>query len=301
VPRPPRRRGEVVVTVDGVPHGGRAVDLRHLDRSVGTVAGAVRAAATVGPSVRPRPSVHVDCDPAAPVHAHVCRVPPASFDLRDALVAAARSRGAVPAVADRLERARADLAAATRELDPVDRAAAKRRAAAAGERERRLDERVASLRGRLAALRERDEDTAEVEAALAEAVEELTERETERIAAEQRLSQVERAARTARDRRSRRLRLEDRVGNLRREARRQLVAAVADEFVAAVAALPTDGDAGLAAVADDGTVSYDGDPATAALAVARVARRAGPVVVAVDRFGSPAEAASRLDAPVVRL
>jgi hypothetical protein len=47
--------------------------------------------------------------------------------------------------------------------------------------------------------------------------------------------------------------------------------------------------------------SYEGDPTTAALAVARVARIDAPLVLSVDRFGSPGEAATRLDAPVVRV
>jgi hypothetical protein len=237
----------------------------------------------------------VDCEPAGPVHAHVCRIPPASFDLYDALVVAARSCGAVPPATGRLERARRELRAADPGLDGPDATTAKRRVADTAERTRRLDERVAALRGRLTALRELGAETSTVQAELADATTELAEVETERIAAEQRLAQVERAARAARDRRQRHLRLADRVANLRRRARRELVDGVYDEFRAAIDALPVDADAG------DGPTAYDGDRTAAALAVARVARLDAPVVLSAELFGSPAEAATRLDTPVLRV
>jgi hypothetical protein len=294
VPVPPRRPGTVVVTVDGVTRRGRAIDVRGTGLSVEALVAAVYEGSTPGPAARGFPSIQVDCDPAGPVHVHVDHLPSPSFALRDALVAAARSRGFVPPVADRLERARTALAAASDDLGPVDLSAAKRRVAEAGTRERRLDERVATLRGRLTALREVGADTTEVEADLADAVGSLTEVETERIAAEQRLAQVERAARTARDRRQRRLRLADRVDNLRRRARQQLVSAVFDDFVDALEALPGDVEVG----AEPG--SYRGDSTTAALAVVRIARVDAPLVLSVERFGSPAEAATRLGAPVIQ-
>mgnify|MGYP006273550079 CR=1 FL=1 len=294
VPAPPRRPGTVAVAVGDVSHRGRAVDLRGTGVSPEELVAAVHTASTPGATVR-RPELPVDCERAGPVHAHVSRIPPRSFDLRDALVAAARSHGLVPAAARPLERARAELAAASADLDTVDLSSAKRRVADAGTRARRLDERVATLRGRLEALREVGADTSAVEADLAEAVASLTEVETERIAADQRLAQVERAARAARDGRERRLHLADHVANLRRRARRELVSAVFDDFVTALATLPGDAEVG------DDPASYRGDATTAALAVARLARVAAPLVVSVDRFGSPAEAATRLDAPVIRV
>lgn len=296
VPAPPRRPGTVAVTFDDVSVRGRALDLRGSTVAADALTAAVHAAATPGARPPRRPRVRVDCEPAGPVHAHVNRIPPPpSFDLYDALVAAARSTGHVPPSARRLERARSALVAASSDPDAADLSSAKRRVAAAGSRERRLDERVATLRGRLEALREVGADTTAVESELAEAVGTLTDVETERIAAEQRLAQVERAARSARDHRQRRLRLADRVENLRRRARHELVTAAFDEFTAALAALPGDD-----AVGHD-LASYEGDPTTAALAVARLARVDAPLVLSADRFGSPAEAATRLDAPVIRV
>ncbi len=256
---------------------------------------AVREAATPGPVSVPRPAVRVDCGTGGMVHGHVCRIPPQSFDLYDALVAVARSRGVVVPAVRRLERARAKFAEVSAATADVDRAAAKRRVADAGAAERRLDERVATLRGRLEALREVGADTAAVETELAEAVRSLTEVETERIAAEQRLRRAERAARATRDGRQRRLRLGDRVDNLRRRIRRDLVACVYDDFAATVETLPGDADPGTR------PAEYAGDRTTAALAVARLARFDAPVVLAAERFGSPAEATARLGVPVVRV
>lgn len=284
------------MTLDDASLRGRALDLRDASPSPETVATAVETAAMPGAAVRRRPRVQIDCEPAGPVHVHVARIPPPpSFDLYDALVAAARSNGLVPPSTRLLERARADLVGLERDLDSVDLSSAKRRVADVGTRERRLDERVATLRGRLEALREVGADTTAVETELAEAVGSLTEVETERIAAEQRLRQVERAARSARDQRQLRLSLADRVDNLRRRARHELVSEVFDEFADALESIP--GDAAVGSV----PASYEGDPTTAALAVARVARIDAPLVLSVDRFGSPGEAATRLDAPVVRV
>jgi hypothetical protein len=295
VPAPGRRLGTVAVTIDGVCRRGRALDLRGDGLSPATLVAAVRAASTPGATVSPRPRVHVDCEPGGVVHAHVCRIPSETFDLRDALAAAARSHDVVAPTVSRLERARAELQEAAYEPTEVDPSRAKRRVADTERTERRLNERVAALRGRLDALREVGADTADVEAELAETVGTLTEVETDRIAAEQRLVQLERVARAARDRRQRRLRLADHLDNCRRQVRRELVASVYDEFAAAVEALPGDADPGTE------PSEYAGDRTTAALAVACLARLDAPVVLAADRFGSPAEAATRLDAPVLRL
>ncbi|MFC6990001.1 hypothetical protein ACFQJD_17205 [Haloplanus sp. GCM10025708] len=182
------------------------------------------------------------------------------------------------------------------EVDGIDVAAIRRRVAEAGDDEAHLRERVAALRGRVQALREADGETAaDAEAELESAITELSEVETERIAAEQSLSRAEARERAARDRRERRLELADRLANLERGARADLAATVYDEFTAAVATLPGDGDAG----GEPG--EYDGDAVTAALGVARVAPLRAPVVLAADRFDDAATAADRLDAPVVRL
>ena len=298
VPAPPRRPGTVAITVDGRCRRGRARDLRGQGLAPEALVDAVREASTPGPTVSPPPRVRVDCDAASVVNAHVGRIPPATFDLHGALVAAARSRGVVVPAVRLLERARAELRETAGEGVAVDRREAKRRVADAGSEERRLDERVAALRGRLNALREVGADASAVEtveAELTETVGQLTEVETERIAAEQRLGQIERATRTDRDRRQRRLRLTDRVGNFRRRVRRDLVERVYDDFAAAVEALPGDADPGSS------PAEYAGDPTTAALAVASIARTDAPVVLTTGRFCSPAEAATRLDAPVLRL
>jgi hypothetical protein len=294
-PDAPRRPGTVAVRIDGTHVGGRALDLRGRDLPASALVDAVHVASTPGPTPRSEPEIHVDCDPAGLVHGHVRQIPPESFDLHDALVAAARSHGTVVTATRRLERARAALAAADQRTVDVDRTAAKRRVAEAGETEERLGERVAALRGRLDARREMGADTTDVEAELAEAVAALTEAETERIAAEQRLERIERTARSERDARQRRLRLADRVDNLRRRVRRDLVTSVYDEFGSAVDALSGEAAPGTC------PSEYAGDRTTAALAVARVARLRAPIVVSVEPFDAPAETAAWLDAPVIQL
>jgi hypothetical protein len=292
---PPRRPGTIAVRIDGSHLQGRALDLRERDLPAQALVDAVRVASTPGPVPVSEPGIHVDCDPAGLVHGHVRQIPPESFDLYDALVAAARSHGTVVAATRRLEHARTALAAVKQRTVDVDRTAAKRRAAETGRAEDRLGERVATLRGRLDARRELGADTTVVETELAEAVAELTEAETERIAAEQRLAQIERAVRSERDARQRRLRLADRVDNLRRRVRRDLVTSVYDDFERAVDALPGETDPGTR------PSEYAGDRTTAALAVVRVARLRAPVVLSVEPFGSPAETATWLDAPVIQL
>lgn len=294
-----------------------------------TVAAAVRAD-------EPVDGVRVECPSPGAVHEHVGLVGrESSVDLRGALAAAARSRGHVAPNRETLQRARETL----REFeaaDGVDEAIdeAKRRVADADERERALRERVSTRRGRLVALRERmagdDDDAtaadatgrrgstsdsgtaadgdsrdtdghdrhdplAEAEAAYRAAVRELSEVETERIAAEQRLARLREIARETRDDRGRRLELEDRVANLERRVRLSLARAVYDEFATAVEQVPGTGDAG------DEPGDYEGDPATAALAVVRVASLSAPVVLAGRRFPDAVTARTRLDAPVIRL
>lgn len=272
------------VRVDERVYEGWAIDLTEVDVSAPAV---VRAVADE------EASIHVDCPTPGTVHDHVGQLPPEGFDRRAGLAAAARAMGHESSARSALDDARAELA----DLSPpsVDVTAARRRVAEAGAAEDRLRERVAELRGRLQARREMDADTTAVEAQLDEAVSRLSEAETERISAEQALDSAEVAAREVRDRRDRRLELEDRVANLERDVRRDLAAAVWDEFRAAVRAVP-----GTATVgATPGT--YDGDPVTAALAVARIAPLDAPVVVGtgLDRIDDAEAAASTLRAPVI--
>jgi hypothetical protein len=209
--------------------------------------------------------------------------------VRTALARAGRSRGMTTGFDDELARARERLAAMTPEAE--ESTEARQRVATAGTDERRLRERVSELRGRLQAVREGGGDEAAVQASLADAVRELSEVETERIAAEQTLEAAEERARESRDRRERRFELEDRVANLERRARSRLVDRLRAEFAAALAAVP-----GEEATPPD---PLDATGTTAALAVARVGDPTAPLVVDCERFDDAASAAAWLDAPVV--
>ncbi|WP_423750980.1 hypothetical protein [Salinirarus marinus] len=270
---------------------GRTYEGRAIDVDAGVSAAAV-ARAVRGEDVD---GVSVSCPSPTPVHDYVGLIPPVdAFDLRGALATTARALGHEAPQREAIEDLRTQLTEF--EVDGIDVAAIRRRVAEAGDDEAHLRERVAALRGRVQALREADGETAaDAEAELESAITELSEVETERIAAEQSLSRAEARERAARDRRERRLELADRLANLERGARADLAATVYDEFTAAVATLPGDGDAG----GEPG--EYDGDAVTAALGVARVAPLRAPVVLAADRFDDAATAADRLDAPVVRL
>jgi len=252
----------------------------------------------VARAVRGEPvrGIDVEAPDPGPVHEYVGLLDGTGVHrFRAALAAAARSRGLSAPQDDAIADCRDRLSA----LDPpeVDTERARRRVAEAGERERRLAERVAELRGRVRALESTDQPERLEDASdrLEAATTELTEVRTERIAAEQALDRAERRARGGRDRRERRLRLEDRIGNLRREAREHLAGAVAAEFAASVAAVPGDG-----AVGDDPT-EFEGDPTTAAMAIARVAELRAPLVVACGRFPDAATAAEVLEAPAIRV
>ncbi|MFB6109158.1 MAG: hypothetical protein ABEJ82_10040 [Haloplanus sp.] len=278
------------VTVDRV-YEGRAVDLGETDVDAAAVVRAVRAS-----DAESAASVVVECPDPGPLYDHVGVLPPSGFDRRAALAAAARSVGHTAAEASALADARERLAS----LSPPapDLRAARRRVAEAGAEEERLRERVAELRGRLAERRETGADAASVEDALSAAVGRLSEVETERIAAEQALDRAEREARAARDRRQRRLELQDRVANLEREVRADLARSVWPRFAAAVETVP----GGTEVTVGDAPGTYEGDPTTAALAVARLGRLDAPVVLdGLGRFADATAAASTLDAPVVRV
>lgn len=210
----------------------------------------------------------------------------------DRLVAASRSRGV------RVPEERA-LAAAERELaalstERVDPAETRRQLAAAGKNVAELREEVATARGRLQARRRTDTDTEAAQAALADAAERLSEAETERLAAEQAQEAAERQARRARSVRERRLRLQDRVANRRRDARRALITELADAFDAAVSAVP-----GAGALSTD-PLRVEGDAVTVALAAARLADLRAPVIDDTGRFDSAGAAAETVGAPVIR-
>lgn len=219
------------------------------------------------------------------LHDHVAVVAPGMpLERREALAAAARSRGATASVDDELRAARERLAALD---EPVPSLADARRRVAEAEAD--LDarrERVATLRGRL-----QESDDSAVAEAYREEIRALSEAETERAAAREALAEARRRAREARDARDERLRLEDRVAHLERRARAELVDAVRPAVDAAVGAAP-------GAEAPDYEAA---DPVTAALALVRVGVVHAPVVLACRRFESAAAAEGWLGAPVHRL
>lgn len=251
---------------------GPIVDLRGADVDPVALAAAIRG--------EPSPYVAA-APPAGPVHERAGYVRPGmGLRTKTALAAAARSRGLTAPQGEALARVRGELAA----LDPDEPPTPARQPPDDGEIER-LRERVATLRGRVQALAECGRDPAEERQALRTAARRLSELETRRAAS----AETRERARGQRDRRERRLQLEDRAANLERAARRHLRERVEADYAAAVAALdgPSDPD--------------EADPVTAALAVLRVAAVRAPVVLAVDRFPDPATAIRWLGAPVVRI
>lgn len=105
--------------------------------------------------------------------------------MQAALAAAARSRGLSALQDEAIERVEAERAAVEAPATALDRA--RKRVADAGEAERALRERVARLSSKLEARREAGLDASAVERELDDAARELSEVETERLAAEQRL------------------------------------------------------------------------------------------------------------------
>ncbi|WP_256295842.1 DUF7856 family protein [Haloarchaeobius salinus] len=277
---------------------GAAVDLRKRGLTAETVLRAVRCDGAVGTGSSTQdggPTLRVDCPAPGPVHEAIGVVgTDRSVPTRRVLAAVARQRGLTSPQADRIEQLERELSAAgTADGDATARRRARRRLSEAGARETELRERVAALRGALRERRRLDEPTEELAAELREAARELTDVETDRMAAEEALATARRGARDARDARERRLAVEDDLANARRAARAWLVERVADEFADALAAMP--GTAGPGETAG----TYEGDDVTAALAVVRVADVTAPVVLSCDRFASAGSAATALDAPVL--
>lgn len=209
----------------------------------------------------------------------------------DRLVAAARSRGVAVPAERRL--AAAQRALANHSVEQVDVKSAQKRLADAGANVAQLREAVAMARGRLAARRETNADTEAAEEALASATARLSEAETERVAAKQAHAAVHERAREARSARERRLRLQDRVANHRRDARRALLTAIADEFAGAVEAVP--GDATLSL----DPLGVDGDSSAASLAAIRLASLQAPVVLDTASFDGVTTASECLDVLVI--
>ncbi|UPW01962.1 hypothetical protein M0R88_07665 [Halorussus gelatinilyticus] len=268
------------VRIAGETRTGRAIDLREYDFAVTEIADAIRGEGAAS-------AVSIDCPAPGPAHARVGAIRAGmAWSRRPALAAAARSRGHTAPQADELAEVRDRLDAI--DAPTIDLRAARRRVAETGDAAEELREEVATVRGRVRALREAEADAADAEADLADATRRLSEVETERIAAEQTLARAREQARTDRERRRERLRLEDRAENLRRSAREALADEVRSRFEDALAALP-----------DDGALP---EPVGAALAVARVADLDAPVAVArVGPFEGVDAISAWLDAPVVRV
>ncbi|WP_256288686.1 hypothetical protein [Halobellus inordinatus] len=285
---------------DGSTRDGPIVDLR--DVELGPSRGALDRVVCAGcPTTSGTLAVH--SPPPQSVHRHVSPLTPATtLDRRAALAALAAARGVETPYDDDLRTARRSLrSAAPAAVGVAELRTARRRAAEAGAETERLRERVATIRGRVNALRDADHGTsddglAEAEASLSETTRRLSEVATERVAAAQRLELLERNARSARDTRDARLRLEDRAGNLERAVRDARIAAVEDDFRAA-----------RRTVSARLSRTRPPDPAVStgvcdALAVARGAPIRAPVVVAPDlvgALGGPTSTHDVLDAPIL--
>lgn len=226
-----------------------------------------------------------------PFHDYVGVIrPEMALDRRGALAAAGRTRGLSAPQAAAIERLDEEIAAI--DPDAPDLQVARRRVADAGADLEALREQVERTSGRLAERRDAGRPTDDLEDRLADLTRELTEAETEAIAAREALSAAEAAAAEARDAREQRLSLVDRRENRRREARQWFVDELAGPFERAVRALPIDAEPG----APD---SFDGTDRDAALAIARIASVDAPIVVADAPFETAIAARAALDAPVV--
>lgn len=281
----PRVDGPVRCRVGAVVRRGRAIQIdQQVDGS--TVAAAVRGGTTDD-------RVAVDAPQPQPVHEHVGYVHPGmGLRTRSALAKAARSCGRTTPYDDQIAQVRERRASLSADTGEKTLRARRQAVAAQSRQTAQVRERVATLRGKLQAAREHGEEPAAVRERLEAAITELSEIETAEAAARQRLETARQAARERRDAREQIRRLDDRLGNLQRQARTHLVEAVTDQYAAAVAAVPGSGEppAPLAA-----------EPVPAGLAIARIASLSAPLVLGCDRFESVAAASEWLDAPVLKI
>ncbi|MFT4946650.1 MAG: hypothetical protein ACI8TL_000886 [Natronomonas sp.] len=236
------------------------------------------------------PALAVDCESPTAVHEYVGHLhPEMGLRTRTALAAAGRTRGLETPHDEEIAGIEGELASLS--LDETDLETRRRERADEHENRQKMQEAVATTRGRLAACRERGLDTGELEARLAQQIRELAEIETTATAAVQSHERERRRARTQRDRRERRFRLEDRLANRRRDARRWLVGELESEFATRVRDLAT-------GPVDD---PFECRPPVVGLAIAELAEYRAPVVLELDRFESTAAAAEYLGGPVVRV
>ncbi len=276
----------MICRIGDVVRCGRAVSLT-ADVTPSAVAAAVR-------EEEPESSdrIVVSCPEPSPLHEAVgCIHTEMGLRTKTALAQAARTRGLTTPHDDDLQRARREL-----EEFAVDSPVLDTHREELAETEAALEQarvRAAEARGRLQERRENDLETDDAEEQLADALRALSEAETAAIAAGQKHERARERRRENRDDRERRLRLEDRVANYEREARSHLVDQLRPEFRSALLAIP--------ATNFDRGDPFDVAPVAAALAIARLGELAAPVVLAVDRFASPAEASEWLDAPVIHI
>ncbi|MFB6146236.1 MAG: hypothetical protein ABEJ08_00935 [Halobacteriaceae archaeon] len=239
-----------------------------------------------------RPGGRIASPAPGPLHHAVGVIEPGmALDLREALVAAARSGGwtAPETRAWLAARARAQTAPA----ETTTLASARKRVATAERREAEFRERVTRTRGRVEAARDTGEDPETAIGDLRERVGDLAAAETERIAAEQALDRRRESARALRRERDRQRRLADRADNLERAVRQHLVDGVYESVADAVECVP-----GSAATGDS-PEAFDGPAATAAMAAVRTGDPPAPIVVCEALFDDAVTASRRLDAPVV--
>lgn len=268
------------VALGGVERTGRALDLRDAAVDLDDLAGAIRDPEDDRFHCQPPQAVH---ERVGVLHRGV------SVSLRAVVASAARSRGARTRFDDDLAAVRAELSQLA--APDVDLEAARERVSETAADVERLREQVARASGRVEARRE-DGGAESAEAALGEATRELASAETEHHAAREALERARRKAREARDARERRLELEDRLANLRRDARRALAECWSGRFERAVDALPFSGDPAPPS-------EFDGPEWAGACAAARLAAPGAPLVVGDDLFENPTRARAALDAPVV--
>lgn len=231
----------------------------------------------------------VDCKPPSPLHGRIGHVhAEMGLRTRTALAAAGRTRGDETPYDEDIERLERELSA----LSVEETAAKSYRQELADQREETeaLREAVAATRGRLAAHREQGLDTEELERKLEAKIRDLAETETSATAASQQFERARETARTNRDRREQEFKLEDRLANRRRDARRWLVDQLEPEYERAVQEL-----------AEERTDPFECKPTTASLAVGKIADYDAPLVLETTPFESVDAAHDWLGGPVICL
>lgn len=253
---------------------GPAIDARALDSDAQRLLAEIR---------NPHSDV-VTCPAPKPVFEHVDHVEPTTrVSRRTAVAAAARSRGQESSLDDEIRECNRELA--TFDVPAADVPAAVEAVADAAADVDSLRDRVARLGGVVAASDTDPEGVAAAQSSLRDAAAELAAAETTHHAARQELARVRDRQRAANDARERRLTIEDRLANLQRAARRELVERNVDRTRRALDAIP----------------AWPGatDDARLALAVARNAAVRAPIVVEDGPFRTPGQARACLAAPVV--